>query len=72
MSENSPTLVKVWLEAKNKKDLVTKQLMNNHAHSMRFIYGDFIKEGRVWVTYYFRDLGNELIKKEINDSRGQE
>ena len=72
MSENSPTLVKVWLEAKSKKELVSKQLMNNSAHSMRFIYGDFIKEGRLWVTYYFRDLGQELIKKELNDSSRQE
>ena len=72
MSESSPTLVKVWLEAKSKKELVSKQLANNGAHNMRFIYGDFIKEGRLWVTYYFRDLGQELIKKELNDSSRQE
>lgn len=70
--ENSQTLVKVWLDAKTKDELVRRQLFNNKARGMRFIYGDFIKEGKLWVTYYFKDVGPELISKVIiNDSRKQ-
>jgi len=65
MSENSASLVKVFLEANTKQDLIRKQLANNIAHSKRFIYDTPMKDGRKWIVWYFGEVGEDFILKGI-------
>jgi len=44
--DNKLTLIKVFLQAKTKEELVVKQLRNNMAHGLRFIYDTPMKDGK--------------------------
>ena len=43
------------------------QLLNNAAHSTRFIYGDPMRDGRKWITWYFGEVGPELLKRMLSN-----
>lgn len=38
------TMVRLFLEAKTKTELVSKQLQNNMVNSCKFAYGDYIEQ----------------------------
>ncbi len=65
--ENSLTLVKVFLQAPSKEELISLQIKNNIANGYRFIYGDPIKEDDGYVTWYFADLERHIMSNALEE-----
>ena len=51
--DTNPFLVKLFLEANTKEELIALQIVNNLKHGMRFIYDSPVKDGSKWVVWYF-------------------
>jgi hypothetical protein len=50
------TTVRVFLEAKSKEEMIIKQMENNSKRGTWFDYSVPVKDGNVWVCWYFDDL----------------
>ena len=44
------------MEAKTKNEMIAKQLKNNTDRNAFFDYSVPVKEGNIWVCWYFDDL----------------
>lgn len=65
--ENNLFLVKVFIEASSKDELISLQLKNNFVNGFRFMYGDPVKEGKSWVVWYFADVGRHVIGDALKE-----
>lgn len=65
--ENNLFLVKAFIEASSKEELISLQLRNNVANGFRFIYGDPVKEGKSWVVWYFADVSRHMIGEALKE-----
>ena len=63
-SDRSPGLVKLFIEASTKEELVVLQIRNNVINNTRFIYDTPMKDGDKWVAWYFGQVDETVIIKE--------
>ena len=55
---NELGLIPIYIEAKSKDELVEKMLVNNHANSRKFNYMSPMREGKIWVVWFYADIEN--------------
>lgn len=57
-------MVKHFLEANSKEEMMQKQLENNLKRQMYFDYSDPIKDGSKWICWYNDDLMKSGFKND--------
>jgi len=50
------TMIKIFMEADTKEEMVMKQLVNNTERNTWFDYSTPIKEDNKYITWYFDDI----------------
>jgi len=56
------THIKLFIEAKTKKELVNKMLENNMKRGAYLRY-DIVKDGKNWTAWFETDIKHEILKR---------
>ncbi len=59
MDNNNIFNIPVYLEAKNKDDLVKKMLSNNMLNGKIYNYQTPYKDGKKWVVWYYAEVNKD-------------
>lgn len=63
------TEIPVYLEAKDKNELIQLMLDNNVKFNSHFIYSTPVKDGKKWITWFYADLAKVSIKGMRNGDK---
>lgn len=54
----------LFIEANDKRALITKMMENNMKDKIDYKYFQVMKDGKKWVAWYYGD-GNKILKQSI-------
>jgi hypothetical protein len=59
----NPAIIPMFLEATTKEKLVELMYLNNIENAKQYNYMSPLKDGKMWVVWYYCDINNDVKPK---------